>query len=82
MVSNDSSTLHLLSTLFLSLLHQLHLRLTSIRSWKLGAPGISDLSILFLQLPVTYNYLKIKGFFIVVKKKKAASFKPAFCYDW
>ena len=33
-----SSTLHLLCTLFLLLLHQLHLRSSGIRSWRLGTP--------------------------------------------
>ena len=33
---DDSSTLHLLRTLFLSLLHELYLRSSGIRSWRLG----------------------------------------------
>ena len=33
---DDSSALHLLCTLFILLLHQLHLRSSGIRSWKLG----------------------------------------------
>ena len=32
---DDSSTLHLLCTLFLSLLHQIHLRSSDIRCWRL-----------------------------------------------
>ena len=36
---DDSSVLHLLCTLFLSLLHELHLRSSSIRPWRLGAPA-------------------------------------------
>ena len=35
---DDSSTLHLLCPLFLLLLHQLHLRSSGIRSWKLVTP--------------------------------------------
>ena len=35
---NDSSTLHLLSTLFLLLLHQFPFRLSGIRSWRLWTP--------------------------------------------
>ena len=34
----DSSALHLLCTLFLLLLHQLHLRSLGMRSWRLGTP--------------------------------------------
>ena len=37
-----SSTLHLLCTLFLLLLHQPHLRSSSIRSWRLGTPVLGD----------------------------------------
>ena len=37
---DDSSTLHLLCTLFLLLLHQLHLRSSGIRSWSLGTPAL------------------------------------------
>ena len=35
---DDSSALHLLCTLFLFLLHQLHLRSSGIRSRRLGTP--------------------------------------------
>ena len=35
---DDSSTLHVLCTLFLLLLHQLHLRSSGIRSQRLGTP--------------------------------------------
>ena len=38
---DDSSSLHLLCTLLLSLLHQLHLRSSAIRSQKLGTPGLN-----------------------------------------
>ena len=38
---NDSSTLHLLCTLFLLLLYQLHLRSSGIRSWSLGTPALT-----------------------------------------
>ena len=34
--ADDSSELHLLCTLFLLLLHQLHIRSSGIRSWRLG----------------------------------------------
>ena len=37
---DDSSALHLLFTLFLLLLHQLHLRSSGIRSRKLGTPAL------------------------------------------
>jgi len=42
-VWNDSSALHLLCTLFLLLLHQLHLRSSGIRSWRLRTPGLENL---------------------------------------
>ena len=38
MVWDDLSALHLLCTLFPVLLHQPHLRLSDIRSWRLGTP--------------------------------------------
>ena len=38
---DDSSTLHLLCTLFLLLLHQLQLRSSGIRSWMLGTPPLT-----------------------------------------
>ena len=38
----DSSALHLLCTLFLLLLHQLHLRLSGTRSQRLGTPGLVE----------------------------------------
>ena len=47
MVSNDSSTVHVLYTLFLLLLHQLHLRASGIRSGRLGTPVIRNF---FMQL--------------------------------
>ena len=37
----DSSTLYFLCTLFLSLLHQLHLKSSGIRSQKLGTPALT-----------------------------------------
>ena len=37
---DDSSTLHLLCTLFLLFLYQLHLRSSGIRSWRLGTPAL------------------------------------------
>ena len=37
---DDSSVLHLLCTLFLLLLHQLHLRSSGIPSWRLGTPAV------------------------------------------
>ena len=41
---DDSSTLHLLCTLFLLwLLHQLHLRSSGVRSWRLGTPVFTNL---------------------------------------
>ena len=43
--SDDLRTLHLLCTLFLLLLHQLHLRSSRIRSWRLGTPVIQYASL-------------------------------------
>ena len=40
---DDSSTLHLLWTLFLLLLHQLHLRSSGISSWGLENPGLEKI---------------------------------------
>ena len=37
---DDSSTSHSLYILFLFLLHQLHLRSSGIRSWRLGTSGL------------------------------------------
>ena len=37
---DDSSELHLLCTLFLLLLYQLHLKSSGFRSWRLGTPGL------------------------------------------
>ena len=37
---DDSSTLHLLYTLFLLLLHEIHLRASGIRSQRLGNPAL------------------------------------------
>ena len=37
---DDSSALHLLCMLFLLLLHQLYLRSSGIRSWRLGIPDL------------------------------------------
>jgi len=42
---DDSSTLHLLCTLFLLLLHLLHLRSSGIRSWRLGTPAVSGIQL-------------------------------------
>ena len=39
---NDSSSLHLLCSLFLLLLHELHLKSSGLRSRRLGAPEIGD----------------------------------------
>ena len=39
---DDSSVLHLLCTLFLLLLHQLHLRSSGIRSQRLGTPALEE----------------------------------------
>ena len=38
---DDSSTLHVLCTLFLLLLHQLHLRSSGMRSWMSGTPALT-----------------------------------------
>ena len=42
---DDSSALHLLCTLFLLLLHQLHLRPSGIRFWSLGTPAIQYMAL-------------------------------------
>ena len=48
---DDSSALHLLCTLFLLLLlHQLHLRSSDIRSWRLGTPVLDCLWKKYLEL--------------------------------
>ena len=47
---DDSRALHLLCTLFLLLLHQLHLRSSGTKSWRLGTPGLMNTS-LFLHSP-------------------------------
>ena len=39
---DDSSALHLLSTLFLLLLDQLHLISSGVRSWRLGTPALGE----------------------------------------
>ena len=41
---DDSSALHLLGSLFLLLLYQLHLRSSGIRSWKLGIPDLAEMT--------------------------------------
>lgn len=40
-LQDNSSSLHLLRTLFL-LLHHLHLKSADIRSWRLGTPGVEN----------------------------------------
>ena len=40
---DDSIALHLLCTLFLSLLYQLNLRSLDIRSWRLGTPALDNI---------------------------------------
>ena len=40
---DDSVALHLLCTLFLSLLYQLNLRSLDIRSWRLGTPALDNI---------------------------------------
>ena len=42
MVRDDSSALHLLCTLFLLLLHELHIRSAGSRSWRLGTPALGQ----------------------------------------
>ena len=53
---DDASTLHLLCTLFLLLLHQLHLRSSGVRSWRLGAPDLKDI----------VNVIREKPFLILI----------------
>ena len=53
---DDSSALHLLCTLFLLLLHQLHLRSSGVRSWRLGAPDLKDI----------VNVIREKPFLILI----------------
>ena len=45
---DDSGTLHLLCTLFLSLLHQLNLRSSGIKSWRLGTPALGQAFLLII----------------------------------
>ena len=60
-----SSTLHVLCTLYLLLLHQLHLRLLGIRSWRLRTPGLEQTLLIFIsrqglppcQLPSSFRFL-------------------------
>ena len=52
----DSSTLHLLCTLFLLLLHQLHLRSSGIRSQRLGTPDHRRGSLNLRNLPISIFY--------------------------
>ena len=42
-LQDDSSALHFLCALFLLLLHQLYLRSSGIRSWRLGTPVLNFL---------------------------------------
>ena len=43
-LGGDPSTLHVLCTLFLLLLHQLHHRSSGVRSWRSGTPAIEGCS--------------------------------------
>ena len=45
---DDSGTLHLLCTLFLSLLHQLNLRSSGIKSWRLGTSALGQAFLLII----------------------------------
>ena len=47
---DDSSTLHLLCTLFLLLLHQFPLRSSGIRSQRLGTPALDISALGFLRV--------------------------------
>ena len=55
---NDSSTLHLLCSLFLLLLYQLHLRSSGIRSWRLGTLNLSHPSGLTHKFAHTFTLFK------------------------
>ena len=55
---DDSSTLHLLWILFLSLLHHLHLRSSGIRSWRSGTPGSSHHSVVFVMAALANEYIE------------------------
>ena len=48
---DDSSSLHLLCTLFLLLLHTLHPRSSGIRSRRLGTPAVEDSNIGLICFP-------------------------------
>ena len=41
-LQDNSSSLHLLCTLFLLLLHHLQLKSAGLRSWRLGTPGVEN----------------------------------------
>ena len=57
---NDSIALHLLCTVFLSLLYQLNLRSLGIRSWRLGTPGLDNI----------HHYIVTIFFFLVMRTFK------------
>ena len=54
---DDSSALHLWCTLFLLLLHQIHLRSSGIVFWRLGTPVLEQLTLTsFLTLTSSYVF--------------------------
>lgn len=67
---DDSRTLHLSCTLFLLLFHLLHLRLSSIWSWRLGTPA--------LKLPKGCKSVIIHFMFMIPWEKALANFNQRF----
>ena len=64
---DDSSALHLLCTLFLLLLHQLHLRLSGIRSQYLGIPSLY-FHLWFINLPEHFWIFKLLNYNEILHK--------------
>ena len=56
---DDSNALHLLCTLFLLQLHQLHLRSSGIRSRRLGTPGLNHKLVDYCYSFVLYYWINI-----------------------
>ena len=81
---DDSSTLHLLCTLFLLLLCQLHLRLSGIRSQGLGTPVLRNnlsrvgvlITITMMSVTGMYNmgYRLCKGFTLLISSDHSVQF--------
>ena len=69
---DDSSTLHLLCTVFLLLLHQLHLKSPGIRSWRLGTPVLQPVSIVWWRRGESTQHTEcVLGLILGSKMRKA-----------